>query len=360
MNFKEKNMTILNHRLLQIARQSRYYTQNELAKLLNINQSTFSKIEKGLFPVNDILLEKIVKILNYPVEFFCQEEIKTPLSNIYFRKRVSIKQKSLDKIFADVKIILQSIDILLSEIEIKEYNKYAFDLTDGWTPNSIAIRLREIFKIPSGPIKNIVNKIEEQGIIVYFYDCAETKFDGLTSYTNSGHPVIFVNKNLPNDRIKYSIAHELFHLTAHIPCDIEPWRDFEKEANEGAAAFLMPEKDCINDLTKITYSNLSLLKAYWGVSKAVIIRRAKDLGKISESTYTYLMIELGRRNERKIENGFVEIDSPQIIKVSTDLIKKELNYSDEYLAASMNLHEQDYQTIFNTNPIIKLKSLKIA
>jgi len=349
-----------NFKMIELARQSRGLTQKDLAYLLdNVHQSIISRIEKGELNVSTNTLTKISKILGYPIEFFFEQDLRTPFSNIYFRKRTSIKQKTLDTIFAQIKIILKSIDKILDSIELKEYPRYAFNITEGWTPESAAIRVREIFGVPSGPVKNIIKTIEEEGIIVYFYDCKEERFDGLTAYSDNGHPVIIINRNLSNDRIRFTVSHELAHLCLHIPCDVEPWRDVENEANNFASEFLMPAKNCISDLTSLTYGKLGMIKSFWGVSKAFIIRRAKMLNKISESTYKYFMVELGRKGERKNETGFVEVDYPNILPESIMLIKAEYDYSESDFAKVVNLYEDDYTKYFNNEKkLLKLKTYK--
>ncbi len=351
-----------NPRQIELARLSRGYTQKELSSLLpNLNQSSLSKVEKGLLTVSEETLESLSKTLSYPISFFCQEELKTPMSNIYFRKRATVPQKELDRIFSDLKIILKGIDYLTEEIEVAQYNRYSFDLSaQGWTPQDVAMRMRELMKIPSGPVKDIVNLLENEGVLVYFYDCGNTKFDGLTAYTDSGIPVIFINKNMPNDRIRFTIAHEFFHLISHIPCDIEPWRDVENEANTFASEFLMPARDCFRDLPGLSFNKLGILKAYWGVSKAAIIMRAKHLSAINESTYRYLLIELGRRNERKNETGFVEIDQPKLLPKIIDLLKSELQKTDSEIAETMNLTVIDYFKYFENGRAALVRTMKRA
>lgn len=354
-------MKQVNFRTIELARQARGYTQKDLADSVPIAQPHFSRLEKGDGVFSDEMIGKIANVLNYPVEFFFQDIPKIPLSNIYFRKRATLPQKVLDKIFADVKIILKSIDNLLEDVELKEFAKYSFDISEGWTPQAAAIRARELLKIGFGPIKNLVNIIENEGIIVYFYDCKEEKFDGLTAYTDFGHPVIFINKNLPNDRIRFTISHELGHLLLHLTNDVEPWRDVEDEANNFASEFLMPERDCLRDLYGISYNKLGLLKSYWGVSKAFIIRRAKTLGVINESTYKYLIIELGRKGERKNEKGYVDVDAPNILSDSINLMKNELGYSVEDMCVIVRLYKEDYTRYFEPVQMGgKIKSFKMT
>lgn len=354
-------MERFNPKMLELARTFRELTQKQLAELLpKINQPNLSKIEKGELNVSESTAQMIADALNYPLSFFYQEELRTPVANIYFRKRATVPQKKLDKIISDVKHILKSIDYFLNDIELPEYLKYTFNLSEGWTPEAAAIRMREIYQMPPGPVKDIVSLIEESGIMVYFYDSEEEKFDGLTAYTDTGTPILFVNKNMPHDRIKYTLAHELGHLVMHIPCSIEPWRDFEYEANTFASEFLMPKKDCYRDLQNLSYNRLSILKSYWGVSKAFIIRRAKTVDLINESTYKYLMIELGRRNERKNETGYVDLDEPKVLNEIVKLLKMEFSLNNQEIADNLKLSLNDYINLFESSSInsFKIKLLR--
>ena len=348
--------------MIEVARNSRGLSQKELASLLpKLNQPNISKVERGeLTPVQDDIAN-IAKALDYPENFFCGEETKMPVSYIYYRKRATLSKKLHDQLLAEThQIILRGIDALMEKIELKEYPRYAFNITDGWTPKAIATRLREILHLPPGrPVKDIIRLIEELGVIVFFYDSKTDKFDGLTAYTNNGIPVIFVNKNMPPDRIKLTVVHELIHLVTHIPCDVEPWRDYESEAFEGAAEFFMPAHECYKELQNLTYNKLSALKSYWGIAKSAIIRRAKELGCITKETYTYLNIELGRKGERKTETGYVEIDKPQIINTAIDLLKNQLGYTVDKLAETVCLSVADYNRFFesNSNNQVKLRVL---
>ena len=348
--------------MIELARNARKLSQKDLMALLPEDyRPNISNIERGELAVTEIGLAHIAKALDFPTEFFYQDEIKTPLSNIYFRKRATLSVKSFNKIFADLKIILRSIDYILEEIELKEYPKYQFDLSKDWTPETVAIRLREIMQIhPGRPVKNIVTLIEEMGVIVFFYDSPDAKFDGLTAYTDNGIPVIFVNKNMPADRIKYTIVHELIHLVSHIPCNLEPWRDYEGEADSGTSEFYMPAKEFTYDARNLSYAKLGELKSYWGVSKAAIIRRAKDLSLINANTYKYLMIELGRKGERKNEAGYVEIDSPKILATSIDLLKSERGYTNEHFANKVHLQVMDYCRFFDpqSRPQVTLRAIR--
>ena len=133
-------MNEINCKMIELARNVRGVTQKELSKSLEVTQSTLSKMERGEFNTALPTIIKIANTLNFPLEFFYQVELRTPISNIYFRKRSAISQRILDQIMGDVKIVLKCIDYLLEEIEITEYPKYKFDLTEGWTPGKYSYK----------------------------------------------------------------------------------------------------------------------------------------------------------------------------------------------------------------------------
>ena len=188
------------------------------------------------------------------------------------------------------------------------------------------------------------------------------KFDGLTMFTMNQAPIIWINRNIPNDRKRFSLAHELGHLVMHLRSE-----NFEKseeqkelEANEFAGEFLMPKSQCIEDLFNLKYKDLGMKKYYWKVSKAAIIYRAKELKCISEETAKYLYVTLGRYGERKNESGFVPIDSPKIVNKMVGLHISELNYSMEELSDIVGLMPNEINSeLLSDNKSVSIKQRKI-
>ena len=63
-----------NHQMLQIARQARGLSQSELAVKLDINHGYMSKLEHGLLIPADDLIEKMGKVLEFPLSYFEQTD----------------------------------------------------------------------------------------------------------------------------------------------------------------------------------------------------------------------------------------------------------------------------------------------
>ena len=98
-------------------------------------------------------------------------------------------------------------------------------------------------------------------------------------FTDEKHPILFQNRSLLGNRLRYSLAYELGQLVMHTRSVVPPERDVAKEANEFAAAFLMPENDIITDFEEgVTLNLLAKLKTKWKVSMISLLYRADDLG----------------------------------------------------------------------------------
>ena len=228
------------------------------------------------------------------------------------------------------------------------------------SPQEIAYKVRNFLGVPAGPIDKIVSLLEKNGVIVMFLNVDDMeKFDGLTMFTMNQAPVIWINRNIPNDRKRFSLAHELGHLVMHLRSDNLEKSEEQKEleANEFAGEFLMPKSQCKVDLFKLKYKDLGMKKYYWKVSKAAIIYRAKELKCISEETARYLYVTLGRYGERKNESVQVPIDEPQIVKKMYSLHVSELKYSVEEMMDITGLMTDDIKAdLLNVSNLISIKT----
>lgn len=346
-----KHMETINYKMLVLARESRGLTQTQLSQLIPcLNQGNLSKMEKGILSISEDVLIRVSETLNYPMSFFYKSEPKTPINSFYYRKRLTFPKKELATLEAKMDIVRLNIDELLSSVEIPDFSLPTIEPEGKISPEDIARNIRTVMAIPKGPISNLVEYIEKYGVIVYFFDTNSDKFDGITLYTNSGYPIVFINKKMSNDRKRFTLGHELGHLIMHIPFTTTKDLDqIEIEANRFSSEFNMPTLDCRNDLLNLKYNSLGYLKTYWKLSKAAILFKAKAIGAINEKSYTYMVIELNRRGERKLENVTVALDEPKIIKELINIYRNELNYSTEELTQVLGISNKDYRDYFENN-----------
>lgn len=336
------NKTV-NPEMLTLARESRGTTQGELAKAVGVSQSNISKYESGMLVISETELALIAKELGYPESFFYQTEgIRSVGSScFYHRKRQTMPVRELRVIQAKVNIVRMQMARLLKGAEIKsEINFPRMDVEEyEGGPAEIAVLLRQSWQIPPGPISHMVNAIEDAGGVVFRWAFGNRKLDAISQWIPGLPPLFFVNADAPNDRVRWSLAHELAHIVMHRV----PTPDQEREADRFASEFLMPESDITPYLRPMSVQKAAAMKPYWKVSMAAIIKRAFDLGKISESYYRKLFTELGRLNYRTTEPLTLPDEEPTILRDIVEVYLRDHRFSVRELSALLRLTENEFR-----------------
>lgn len=337
---------------IELARKSRGKTQKDLAQLLMITQSNISKIEQGLLSCDIDLIGRISNILDYPIEFFTTN-IPEIEGETFYRKRVSLPSKIVEKINSIIRIRLYQINKLLKSVEL-ENERLPYNSSASFnTPEKNALLLREYWGVKTGPISNLTELLEKNGCIIVHIDVDNTKFDGI-SPPNNYPPIIFLNQNMPGDRLRFSLAHELGHIILHKYNT--SFMEEEDEANRFASEFLMPSDDIRPHLYNLDLKKLIELKKYWKVSIQSILKKAKDLKVIAPSKSQHLWMQISKLGYRKNEPINISVEEPRIIKDIIKLYLEDLDYSIEEISKIVNLCKDEFIEIYQPNPkIIKLK-----
>lgn len=339
----------MNYKQLIFAREYRGLNQTQLAEsIAGLSQSNLSKFEKGFDTLSDDLKKKIIDFLDFPESFF-HKNIDIRIENGNYRKKSAVRKSDILQFENVCKIFGYLVDEMSKSIEWADFEIQPLNVDEGYTPAYIANYVRRCANLKKGePIKNIYTLLESLGIIIYEV-VANEKFDGISFFSDLGYPLIVINKNLPNDRKRFTLAHEFGHILLHNESNfpISQYRDKEKEANEFASEFLMPEQEIKNSLRGIKIGDLGTLKSYWLTSMSSIIRRAKDLNCISPDRYKYFMIEMSRSGQSKNEKGYVEIDRPKYFEKGYSLLKEELGYKNDDFIAVFSLPEDVLNEVFN-------------
>lgn len=327
---------------ITLARDYRGIKQDILAESLNIPQSQLSKIENGIKPVfcDEALAKKFCKILKFPLEFFL---IRTNLyslsTNTLYRKRQNVAiTKILD---AKLEITKHHLHSLIKNITITEWSIPTISVDESNSPEKIANKIRDYFGIKNTAVINISEILEDNGCIIY-----HDRFDninGLTFYLQD-RPIIYINDDYPVDRIRFTLSHELGHIVMHYKGI--PTKEKEMEANSFASEFLMPSKLISKDFDNIDLNDLeeyANLKLKWKVSMQAIIRKAKDLGRLSENQYKNLQIKISRYGYRKQEPYQLDksLESSNMLAEIFETYHNELNYNAEDMQKLLKMRKKD-------------------
>ena len=210
----------------------------------------------------------------------------------------------------------------------------------GITPERVAEQLREYWMIPRGPVRNVVEIVEEAGGVVILAKFGTALLDGISFRTDGLPPLFFMNKDAPGDRFRLSLAQELGHIVLHtIPDDDAKMDD---EARRFATAFMMPAKDIKPYLNAPSLSSLTKVKAFWKISIGDLINRTYDLKLITPSQHRAILGEY-KKLSRTGEPLPLELEQPGRLKDMVRHHKEALGYSVSDLAKLLCLLPSDVE-----------------
>jgi Zn-dependent peptidase ImmA (M78 family)/transcriptional regulator with XRE-family HTH domain len=267
--------------MLRLARQYRGFHQKELAGRIGVDAAVLSRAENNAYQPSDSVIAKCAIELNVLETFFyfTYEPTGIPVSfHPMWRKRQSVSQREIDRVLADANIRALHLRQLLPSVSMEpelplprfEPGEYGNDCRE------IARLVRRTWGMAAGPVINLTALIERAGVFVFHLDLEQIDVDGLTLRRPGLPPMILLNRYLPADRMRFTLAHELCHLIAHQVPSLE----MEKQANDFASEFLIPHND-VRPYFKGRRIDLTLLahmKPEWRVSMASLLYAAGDLG----------------------------------------------------------------------------------
>lgn len=329
---------------IKLARESRGLTQTSMAQQLSFNQATLSKIEKGLSHVNEEMIKEIASVLDYKKEFFFKGHEVYPLKHFHFRKNLGTSVTNSKKIESIINIFSSNILDLTESVDIKVDLPYIDLEIEESTPEEFALLVRQYFNLPVGPIKNLVNILEKQGIVVHFFDFNnDLKISGVSFITPNGIPLIIINNNIPNSRKRFTLAHELAHLLMHYKGGvIDENRNLEKEADRFASELLIPTKEIKKYLFNLTEQNLFALKSHWKVSIQALIYKSNKIGALTLDQHRRWITKINYNGWRKDEPFEFDIEMPSLLPKLFKLHFDELEYSIEEIQSVFGLKEEEF------------------
>jgi Zn-dependent peptidase ImmA (M78 family)/DNA-binding XRE family transcriptional regulator len=338
-----------NPELLVLARQANELSQSELAEILAISQAKLSKIEHGLVLPDDALILRLAECLDFPSSFFSQPDRVYGLPAAFHRKRKKLSARSLDRIHAEVNLARIQLQRLLQPLDLERGKGIpSFDPDEFGSPEDIARLVRNQWRVPRGPIRNLIDTVEDAGAIVILYDFGARDIDGIGVSDTHTLPLFFLNGTKPVDRQRFTLAHELGHMVMHAM----PREDMEAEADRFAAEFLMPESDIRHQLGRVSLERLASLKGLWRVSMAALLRRYFTLGLINASTYKYWSIQMGKLGYRVREPLELDIapERPSFLVEVFQTYADELRYTPREISRAVHTSVARLERMFPLRP----------
>ncbi len=338
----------LNPKMLTLAREVRGYSQADLSAETGVSRSNISRFEQDSILMSDGFIHAILKTLNFPESILKTEtEILPPA---LYRKRDNVPMKTLTQIDANINLYRMNIAKLIDVIQWEASKIPLLPVTETGSPNESATKLRKLWKLHKGTVINLTELLEEHGFLIVPVDFGTDRVDSRSILIEDKFPVIFYNKNLLGDRLRFTLAYELGHIVMHTRTELLKVEDLSHEANVFSAEFLMPSDDIKKDLsTDIDIDLLASLKGKWKVSMHALLYRASDLELITDNQKRYVISKFNALKIRRREPK--ELDVPiEKAKLLRDIITKyrtKQKMSMAQMAEFFHLHETEFSHRYN-------------
>jgi Zn-dependent peptidase ImmA (M78 family)/DNA-binding XRE family transcriptional regulator len=305
---------------ISIARQRRSVSKKDLADMIGVAPNTILRYENGAFQVPRDMLEKIAQALEFPVEFFCGDDlIELRRDNASFRGMASKSLRTMDAALASGVIAFLLDDWIARQFSRPEPNTLDLQHED---PVAAAMLIRQYWRLGDKPIQNMIFLLEANGIRVF--SLAETTNDiDAFSLWRDGIPYVFLNRYKSPERSRFDAAHELGHLCLHKHGGAGSERkgdNIEREANSFAGAFLMPENDVRAICSRPIYSvdDIKNYKRRWLVAASALNYRLRELNIISDGKCKSNYVEMSRRGWLKNEPESIRREQSAILQDIVD------------------------------------------
>ncbi|WP_322770022.1 XRE family transcriptional regulator [Frankia sp. Cr1] len=341
-------MRSANPRMISLIRELRRMTQAELAEAAGIKQGYVSMIESGVRTVSEDTLTAIADAFDCPVDLLCQEaQIRGgEAQDLHFRRRKTLSITERRRVEGKLHLAYLTIRGMLQGIDYEPaLTLPTLNLDDVESPVEAARIVRRLWRIPTGPIYSVTAYLEAAG--VFLVPCnAPNKVDAVTRRCDEGWHVTAFNRGMPTDRERMTYSHELGHLVLHT--GYSP--DTEVEADQFAAEFLTPADEIRPSLVGLTTRDLGRLidlRLVWKVSVPFLVRRAADLGAISERQQKSFYAMLNSRGllYQTVDHR-LPVEEPTQLRLIIDVHRTQHGYSLEDLANAALMTPPRFAKVF--------------
>lgn len=340
---------MVNPVMVTMARESRGMSRAELAEAIGVSVALISRIEGGLRAVSSDILPRLVNVLEYPPEFFDRPDpvYGFGTSELFHRRRQDVTARTLSKIHALINIRRIELQSLLEDIDMGDDLQFRTMHPEEYPggPAEVARTVRAHWRLPSGPVQNLTASIEQAGGIVIPFDFGTKSIDAISQWPPDMPPLFFVNVDSPGDRLRLTLAHEVGHILMHVD---NPNPQMESHANEFAAEFLMPEREIRAQLQNPTVSKLATLKALWKVSMGALLKRAGDLGTITNRHYRTMWMRfsaLGYRTHEPEETA-IPREEPRLYDDIIRVYRDQFSYTISEMGTVVKLRDDEVRQVY--------------
>jgi Zn-dependent peptidase ImmA (M78 family)/transcriptional regulator with XRE-family HTH domain len=315
---------------VQRLRLSRGLTQAELASQMNVPTATLSRVLSGHLRLGQDEISALSTALGCKPQVLSAPVGESLYTRPWLRAYADAPKKTVEQFVADTLLAIEAVGILRLKRLPERLPTFHGDANDEHEIDDFAASVRDSADVTTAHVPNVTRAAERLGCIVLPMNNELGKHMGMSMFVD-GTPVIRAARpsaHIPGDRQRFTVAHELGHLTMHQsaapPDSAETARVVERQAHRFAAAFLLPADYFLEDLDevggRVTLATLSKLKERWGVAIKAMVVRLQQLHRIDSDHARSLYKQISARGWNKSEP--VEVQNERALWLSQALSRR--------------------------------------
>lgn len=343
---------------IRLARLFNRLSLAELGEHLGVSKQFLSRIETGAEPVSRPLEQALVERLGILPDFLRKVDAM-PLSEeqCHFRKQLTTKVALRQYARARGEMLKSLVGVMDEYLNFPEYRIVETEPKSDEAIERGAEKCRSKWGLGLGPISNMTRVAETVGAVVMRVNGLANEVDAVSFATQ--RPVIALNGDGRSVcRSRFGIAHELGHFSMHSGV-LTGDRLTEMQANRFASALLLPRASFLAERQKvlrgsrINWEGLSELKLRWGVSKAALLYRARQLSILTDDQARSGYITLTRHGEaiEEKEDASMRVETPEVVMEGLKVMTEQLGISVAVVARKMNVQPRILNNLLGINLI---------
>ena len=302
----------------------RYYrlrssmTKKQLAEQCGLSSMAITQYENGKrYPKDMNVIHSLADALGVRVsDFLRSRSAKLIFSHGEFRKNSSLSNNAQEYVRESVEEYFSRffsvVDILGEGVIGEPPEIHSLKLDEDIEKN--AREMRRLLKFSEeGPLPNLIEMLENRGVLFYLHDAVSNKFSAMNGTVNN-YPYIVLNKSMTAERNRSNTAHELAHMLFDWPSGMAE-RECEKLATAIGGAFLLSKVDLIRELgirRKSITKDMDLVCQEYGVSMLLLAKRAEVCGVITKTGSRDFFVRASQAGWRKNEPSRIADELPSL------------------------------------------------
>ncbi len=302
---------------LKYYRLKKNMSKKELASLVQVTPMAISHYESGERKPGIDVIKAMAEALDVRVsDFLCNRNENITFVHGEFRKGSKLSKNQQEYVCESVEEYMNRfytiVDILGGEVLPEAPACHGAALSENAEQDAKA--LRKYLRISEeGPVGNLVELLENKGILTFFLDIDSDTFSGMNGLVDK-RPYIIVNKNMSPERIRSTIVHEMAHFIFEWPDNMKE-KDVEERATAISGAFLFSEKDAKRELgirRSTVTKDMELTCREYGISMYLLVKRANMCGIITNSAAKDFYIKAGQHGWKRNEPVRINMEEPML------------------------------------------------